>query len=216
MASYEDTAQYNTEVQAFQYRHDGSIQTVEPFITDAEQAAMDYAIELGELALRDNNPPVGAVLIVDDGLHTFGAKTHDKTSRKLNGHGEIIAYEDAHAVVGDDLSHSTLVSTAVLCSSCTPPYAEGKIGKIITAAPRRYVWQLSGIMRPRHINMHELLVDGDTDTVSIINYGLERALGMFAEYGRLRRHAIPHDVDEFLLPFVESRRPFDEHQADLW
>lgn len=206
MIGYESTTEYDPSLRAFQYMPDRSVTELEPQVNETEHVAMDLAFEMAQIALEDGNPPVGSVLIVGDGDHLFGGKTHDKTSKKINGHAEIVAYEDAHQIVGDDLSNSTLVTTAVLCSSCTPPYAEGKIGKIITAIPRRYVWQLSGIMRPREINMHELLRDGNTDTLSVINYNLERSVGLFALYGARRGHKIPEQVDPYLEPFVERFR----------
>ncbi len=204
MAGYENAPIYDPAMQAFHYRLDGTVETIEPVVHEVEKMAMDLAFRFAELALEEGNPPVGSVLIVDDGMHIFGGKTHDKTTGKINGHAEIVAYEDAHQAVGDDLSSSTLVSTAALCSSCTPPYAEGKINKIVTSAPRRFVWQLSGIMRPRQINMHELLIDGQTDTISIINYNLERSLGLFAIYGKQKGHQLPSNLDEYLLPFVDT------------
>jgi tRNA(Arg) A34 adenosine deaminase TadA len=206
MISYENTDTYDAAVQAFHYSPNGRVNRVEPTISPIEKEAMEMAHILAIEALEDGNPPIGAILIVQNGLHIFGAKTQDKTSGKINGHAEIIAYEDAHEAghLTDDLSEATLVSTAALCSSCTPLYAEGKIGRVITAAPRRLVFPLTGIMRSRNINMHEMLADGNTDTISVINYDLKRSLGLFALYGREKRHVVPDDVNKSLLPLIEE------------
>lgn len=158
----------------------------EPYITELENTAMDMAMKLGEEALADGNPPVGAVLIDNKAGQTWGAKTVDKTTPRLLAHAEIRAYEAAQPTVGDDLTGCTLVTTAQPCNTCTSPYAEGKIGKIIYAAPRWAIYQVSGIMRRRSINMHELLIDGDTETVVVEGYRAEQALGTFALYGLLR------------------------------
>lgn len=204
MIGYEKTPDYDPTIRAFHYMPDGSVAEVDPELSDLEQDAGDFAHALAQEAFRDGNPPVGAVLLVNQGERAFGAKTHDKTSLKINGHAEVVAYEDAYKIVGDDLSAATVMSTANLCSTCTPLYAEGKIGKIVTAAPRRFIYQLPGLMRPRNINMHELLADGETDTISIINYQLERSLALFALYGKLKEHKLPPDLDPFLRPIVEE------------
>jgi len=203
MIGFELTPAYNPAEYALHYERSGNITEVPVELNELEREAMQFALSLAGEALADGNPPVGAVLIVNNGEHTFAAKTHDKTSRHLMGHAELVAYEDAHKVIGDDMSTSTLVTTAAPCSSCTPHYAEGKIARIVTAAPRRYIYQISGLMRPRAINMHELLTDGDTETTLVLNHQLERSLGLFALYGKRKGYQVPDSIDEFLRPVVQ-------------
>lgn len=169
---------------------------------------MAVVFDLAEEALQNGNPPIGAVYYDRATGDRWGARTTDKTTRKINGHAEINVYDLAHLTVGDDLSSGILLSTARLCSSCTPPYAEGNIGRIITAAPRRLVFPLTGLMRARKINMHELLEDGATDTVSVKNYELDRALELFALYAQMNNkrkgHKVPYEIDPILEPYVEK------------
>lgn len=204
MTGPEHVRSYNNELFAIHYRPGRNPQYVTPEITDTEAAAFDLAFELGREALEDGNPPCGAVLLVNDGEHLYGGKTHDKTSRDIMGHAELVSYREAQHLVGDDLTQSTLTTTAVPCDTCINPYAEGKIRKIIASAPRRYVYPLSGIMRPRKINAHELLHDGATETILIMNYRLEKVLAQFAIYGKKIGHTPPDNLDPFLAQFVEE------------
>ena len=176
----------SVELRSTHYRRDGSFVSVEAEITEIEQRAMDMCFELGEEALKDANPPVGAVLIDHERGLVHGARTVDKTEPNILGHAEIRAYSVLQPDIGKHLRGCTLVTTAQLCNTCTAPYAEGKIGRIVYAAPRWAVFKVCGLMRPRQINMHDLLVDGDTDTVVTEGYGADRALASFAIWGALR------------------------------
>ena len=175
----------HVEIRTTHYYRDGEFvfgHASEAYVTEMEQRAMDICFTLGEQALQDGNPPIGAVLINNETGQFWGAKTIDKTTPKLLGHAEVLAYEMAHSNndVSDDLRNCTLVSTAQPCNTCISPYAEGKIGKVVYAAPRWAIFQLAGIMRKRTINMHELLLDGDTETLVIEGYQAEKCLGNFA------------------------------------
>jgi tRNA(adenine34) deaminase len=170
-------------LQATHYLPDGGFHTVEPDISDLERHAMDMSMDLAEQALRGGNPPVGAVLIDRASEQLWGASTSDKTDKHIMAHAEMRAYDQAQPTVGDELADCVLVTTSQPCTSCTPPYVEGKIGKIIYAASRGDVWPITGIMRPRSINMHELLVDGRTDTVVIGGYRADEAIAKFAVWG---------------------------------
>lgn len=206
MVGFESDDTYSTAETAWHYTPNGDVFPAEPVVTDIERGAMTWALQLAEEALHDGNPPVGAVLLVNSGEHSIGAKTHDKISRNLMGHAELVAYEDAHKIIGDDLSGSTLITTAVPCTSCTPHYAEGKIGKVIAAAPRRLIYPLAGIMRPRAINMHDLLADGETDTTVVLNHRLTESLGKFATYGlrKGRRSELEAITDPYLVAVVSG------------
>lgn len=204
MTGPEHQRNYNNELFAIHYRPGRTPQYITPEITDTEAAAFELAYEISREALAEGNPPCGAVLVVNDGEHVYGGKTHDKTSRDIRGHAELVAYGEAQHLVGDDLSRSTLTTTAVPCNTCATPYAEGRIRKIIASAPRRYVFPLTGLMRPRKINAHELLHDGATETILIMNYKLERTLAQFALYGKMTGHQLPNKLDPFLEAFVQQ------------
>ncbi|HEX5744495.1 MAG TPA: deaminase [Candidatus Saccharimonadales bacterium] len=171
-------------VTATHYTPDGSFRVVEADLSELEMHAMDMSMDLAEQALRGGNPPVGAVLIDLGSEQVWGASTSDKTERHIMAHAEMRAYDQAQPTVGDELEDCVLVTTSQPCTSCTPPYVEGKIGRIIYAAARSEVWPVTGIMRPRNINMHELLVDGKTDTTVIGGYRAEEALAKFALWGQ--------------------------------
>src|SRR5487761_1389966 len=174
------------ELKSTQYHRDGSFETTEVALTEIETRAMDMVIALGEEALHDGNPPIGAVIIDYDSGQMVGGKTIDKTTPRLLAHAEIRAYNLAQNKLGDDLKNAVLLSSAQPCTTCTPPYAEGKIGKIIFGAPRWAIFEVAGIMRPRRINLHELLTDGDTETTVTEGYRAEEILGMFSLWASLR------------------------------
>jgi tRNA(Arg) A34 adenosine deaminase TadA len=171
------------------YFPDGSFCPIEPFVTEAEQRAMDMCLTLGEEALHAGNPPVGAVLLDNERGLLWGARTTDETNGHILGHAELRVYDKASATIGRDMSHCSLVTTAQPCTTCTPPYAEGKIGRIIFAAPRESVLAVAGIMRQRSINMPDLLADGETNTDVVSGYQAAEALSLFGLY-RERRNAM--------------------------
>lgn len=168
------------------YFSDGSFRPTETDLSEMERSAMAVCHELGEKALMRRNPPIGAVLINDETGDLFGASTVDKKRPGLLGHAEVRAYERAKRYVGDWLGRCTLVTSVQPCTTCTAPYAEGKIGKIVYAAPRSAVFAVAGLMRPRAINMHELLVDGATDTVVTEGFDAARTLANFALWAELK------------------------------
>jgi tRNA(Arg) A34 adenosine deaminase TadA len=173
------------EEQSTHYFPDGSYQSVETQLTQLEVDAMQLCLDMAELAIEDGNPPVGAVLISYPHNLTWGARTIDKTVGDLIGHAEIRSYAEARDTVGNDLSKCTLVTTAQPCNTCITPYAEGSIGKIVYAAPRLAINAVSGLMRQRRINMSDLLMDGDTNTVVIEGHRAGEALEKFQRWGRL-------------------------------
>lgn len=177
----------SVELSANLYLPDGGVTPVEAEISDLEKRSMELCLELGELALQDGNPPIGAVLLDRKRNLVYGSGTTiDKTVPTILGHAEIMAYRKAEPTVGDDLRECTLVTTAQPCNTCTSPYAEGKIGKIIYAAPRSAIFEVSGLMRPRKINMHELLVDGATETTVVEGFGANQSLKKFARWRKMQ------------------------------
>lgn len=178
----------NVEQVAVHFDRDRQIRLVDAEPTDEETTAMSLCLELADQALRAGNPPVGAILLDNKSGLLWGAQTIDKTQPHLIGHAETRAYLQAQPTVGDDLSEATLVTTAQPCNTCTTPYAEGKIGRIIYAMPRPVIFAVCGIMRPREINMPDLLRDGDTETTVIAGHQSQEALALFGRYAMLRGH----------------------------
>lgn len=171
---------------AIRYLPDGSTEIADNYVTEHEIAAMGICLSLGELALLDGNPPIGAALIDSAGQQIWGAGTVDKASPTLLGHAEVRVYLEAEASVGIDLHDYTLVTTAQPCNTCTAPYAEGKVGRIVYAASRDSIRAVSGLMRERTINMPDLLRDGNTNTTVIEGLRATEALSMFALWADLR------------------------------
>ena len=173
-------------VKAVQFRPDQPAWPGPAEITDTEHEALLFCLSLGRKALEGGNPPVGAVLLDNLRGLAWAAMTVDKTTPDILGHAEVRAYNAARTTVGDQLQDCTLVTTAQPCHTCTCPYAEGKIGRVVFAAPRSDIYQVSGLMRPRKINMPDLLRDGNTNTLTIQGHLAGRALTYFATWGALR------------------------------
>lgn len=184
------------EVTSLHYLPDGSFEAVEAELSELEINAMSMALSYADEALAAGDPPVGAVLLDRRNGLEWGACTSDKSARDIMGHAEVRAYNLAQPTVGDELQECTLVTTSQPCTSCTPPFVEGKIGKIIYAASRADVWPITGIMRPRTINMHELLVDGATDTTVIGGYRRDEAIGKFTLWAELQKTKGAPEVSE--------------------
>lgn len=186
------------DLEGFQYYPDTSIQSENPLVNPLENAAMTMCFALAQEALTNGNPPIGAVLIDRSrrGGRTWGAKTTDKTNPRLLAHAEVRVYEDAHKQLADDLSNCTLVTTAEPCVTCSAPYAEGKIGRIILAAPRAAVREVTttashpGLMRKRKINMHDIIKDGSTQTQVVSGWRAAEALKLFADWAVYREAGI--------------------------
>src|ERR1019366_8271812 len=109
---------------------------VEEHLSVTEKAALERCIVLGNEAVLEGNPPIGAVWIDNKRGLVWEAKTTDKTNPRLHGHAEILGYRLAEDIVKDELASCTLVTSAEPCVTCTSTLAEGKIGRIIYAAPR--------------------------------------------------------------------------------
>lgn len=177
------------ELEAHRYLPDGRTERIEPFVTELEDHAMSMCLDLGDKALANGNPPIGAVLLNNETGDVWGATTTDKSHPRLLAHAEIWVYGMAYeqdGKIGDDLQDYTLVTGAQPCNTCTTPYAEGNIGKIVFAAPRVAVRQIAGIMRDRKINMHELLLDGNTNTEVVSGFRAAESLAKFALYAEMR------------------------------
>jgi tRNA(adenine34) deaminase len=187
---------YDVPIRTLHFTPGESPVEVPTVITEMEKHAMALGFDFAEEALREGNPPVGAVLIDHESGQLWGAKTDDKTSGDILGHAELRAYGLAKETVGSELDNCTLVTTAQPCNTCTSPYAEGKIGKIIYAAPRKKIFEVSGIMRARRINMDDLLEDGHTDTYVTEGYESERSLDLFAVYGILRATRVSQETSK--------------------
>lgn len=164
----------------------GNFESVPVELSDLEQEAMARCVALGGIALETGNPPVGAILLDHDRGLQWEDVTTDKTSRNLQGHAELGLLRQATPTVGNDLRNCTLVTTAHLCNTCTAPYAEGNIGRIVCGVPRSAVWQVARLMRPRKINMHDLLLDGDIDTTVTTGLKTEEILRNFVTWAVLR------------------------------
>lgn len=195
-------------VTTYHYRPDRQVPTIERTeISQIHVEAMEYAFALAKESLEEGNPPVGAVLIDNESGDSWAAKTTDYSNPDILGHAELRSYSNAKKVIGRDMSGCTLVTTAQPCSTCTPPYAEGEIKRVVYAAPRPLVFAAINTMRPRLHNMPDLLFDGKTDTLVTEGLMASRSLELFLQHAR-NIGRTEEDITETLnsLP-----RPYSHH-----
>ncbi|MEO7364001.1 MAG: deaminase [Candidatus Saccharimonadales bacterium] len=158
-------------------------------VTDMIEELMQESFEEAETALQVGNTPVGAVLLDMDSGQRWSAYSTDKVDRVLDKHAEQKAYRDASSVVQDQLGRCALVSTFELCTMCTTTYAQGAIGTIIVALQRKDLIREDGspILRPRKINMPEILEDSGGTTNVYVDFRADESLTLWRKWDRRRQ-----------------------------
>ena len=92
---------------------------------------MSYCLDLGKLALKNGDPPVGAILVYDDEIIGKGIESGKTTGDNTN-HAEILAVRDAIANGNKGkLSQSTMYSTHEPCIMCSYLIRTYKIPNIV-------------------------------------------------------------------------------------
>lgn len=92
---------------------------------------MKKAIALADKALDNGNPPVGALLVLDNGILGEGIES-GKTTNNITNHAEILAIQDAiENGFLDKLAQSTLYTTHEPCLMCSYAIRHHRIGQIV-------------------------------------------------------------------------------------
>jgi tRNA(Arg) A34 adenosine deaminase TadA len=158
-------------------------------VTDLMQDLMQESFEQAEMALTIGNTPVGATLLDMDTGQRWSAHSIDKINRKLDDHAEQIAYRTASPIVRDQLARCALVSTFELCTMCATTYAQGAIGTIIIALQRKDLLRANGtpILRPRQINMPEVLADSNGTTNVYLDLRASESLELWRKWDDRRQ-----------------------------
>jgi len=97
----------------------------------SHEGYMHYCITLGEIALQKGNPPVGAILVVQDTIIGEGYETA-KTSGDVTQHAEILAIRDALQKGNSALlENAILYTTHEPCLMCSYAIRHYKIPTIV-------------------------------------------------------------------------------------
>ena len=100
-----------------------------------DDAFMRQALAEAHLAAREDEVPVGAVLVTHDGAVL--ARTHNQTiaRRDPTGHAEIIALREASQAVGNfRLLNTTIYVTIEPCIMCAGALLQARVARIVFGA----------------------------------------------------------------------------------
>lgn len=100
---------------------------------------MKKCLELGEIALKNSDPPVGAILVLNGEIIGKGIES-GKTSEDITNHAEIVAIRDAiQKGFASQLSSAALYSTHEPCIMCSYVIRHHKIPKIVYGADVEFI-----------------------------------------------------------------------------
>jgi len=100
---------------------------------------MKHCLNLGMQALKNGNPPVGAIIVYCDEIIGEGIES-GKSTGDITNHAEILAVRDAIAKGNiEHLPQSTLYSTHEPCIMCSYLTRHHKISNIVYSTDVRYV-----------------------------------------------------------------------------
>lgn len=96
-----------------------------------EEKYMLEALKLAKRAMKEDEIPVGAVIVKDDVIIGCGYNQKEKTKNPLK-HAELIAIEQACEKIGDwRLNGCVLYVTLEPCSMCMGAIIETRIDKVV-------------------------------------------------------------------------------------
>ena len=130
---------------------------------DKDIEFMKEALKEAELARREDEVPIGCVIVKDDQIIARGHNQRDKSHNPL-GHAETLAIKAASEVLNDwQLVDCTLYVTIEPCIMCAGTIIQSRIAKVVYGAP-----DLKGgafgtsinVLVAKNINHHPEVVDG--------------------------------------------------------
>lgn len=105
-----------------------------PSLTELDRYGMEAALEEARVAVRLDEVPVGAAIVVD---HMLLASAHNETveRRDLTQHAELLAIQRALAEVSSDrLERATLYVTLEPCAQCAGAIVLSRVGRVLFGA----------------------------------------------------------------------------------
>ena len=135
------------------------------FLKDMEryEKYMLEALKEAELAAKEDEVPIGCVIVKDDGIISCAHNQRDKSHNPL-GHAETLAIKKASVIIGDwQLVDCELYVTIEPCIMCAGAIIQSRIKKVIYGAP-----DLKGgafgssidVMNANNINHHPEIISG--------------------------------------------------------
>lgn len=110
-----------------------------PQMHDNAETYIRQCLLLAEAALQAGNPPVGALLVLEDGIIGTGTEA-GKTTGDITDHAEILAVRDAiKNGYGGQLHRAHMYTTHEPCIMCSYVLRHHKIPAITYGAPVPYI-----------------------------------------------------------------------------
>lgn len=100
---------------------------------------MRQCLSLAEIALAADDPPVGAIIVLEGKVVGTGIES-GRSTRDITNHAEILAVRDAvNNGYADQLSLSSMYTTHEPCIMCSYLIRHHKIAEIIYGAPVPFI-----------------------------------------------------------------------------
>lgn len=104
---------------------------------DLEKRILDYLFDLARKSIVEDDFPVSAVVLDEDGTIIGEGYNCRKNSHKTTDHAEIIAIETANKCVGNwNLQNKCMVVTLEPCDMCKSVIKEARLSKVYYLVPR--------------------------------------------------------------------------------
>lgn len=144
---------------------------------------MKRCIELGHLALRNGNPPVGSLIVVNDQIISQ-ATEEAHTTKKVTDHAEILAIYSALEVLPiEALKSAILYSTHEPCVMCGYAIRHYRIGHVVFGCKVAVVGGFS--------SRHSILTENEHPSwpeIPKVEFGImeNECLALTKEYNQLK------------------------------
>ncbi len=99
-----------------------------------DEEYMNIALQEAEMALKEEEVPVGAIIVLDNKIIGKGHNTRQKT-HDITNHAELIALREAGKTIGDwRLNEATIYITMSPCTMCAAAIKDSRIKRIVIGA----------------------------------------------------------------------------------
>ena len=100
-----------------------------------DEKFMNEAIKVANLALNEDEVPVGCIIVKDDKIVAGGSNQREQDNDPT-GHAEIVALRRASKILGDwQLVDCTLYVTIEPCIMCAGAIIQSRIKRVVYGAP---------------------------------------------------------------------------------
>ena len=127
-----------------------------------DEKYMDEALKEAELALKENEVPIGAILVLNS-THEIIARSHNKKEEDKNvtHHAEILCIDEASKKVNNwRLDDTTLYVTAEPCLMCAGAIIQARISRVVYGLKESEFGAFGGVVDLTRDYKTNLIVQG--------------------------------------------------------